>query len=58
MKYLIFLTVIIPIAFFLVWGIKSIFKGYEDDNKIEECIEDIIEHQTDIDIDLTPDPET
>lgn len=49
---------IIPIAFFLVWGIKSIFKGYEDDNKIEECIEDIIEHQTGIDIDLTPDPET
>ena len=28
--------------------------GLKDDNVIEEAIEDVIEHQTGIDIDLTP----
>ena len=28
--------------------------GMEDDNPIEEAIEDVIEHQTGIEVDLTP----
>lgn len=30
------------------------YLGLEDDNQIEQAIEDVIEHQTGIEIDLTP----
>lgn len=39
---------------FCIWGIKKIWPGYTDDCKVEEAIEDIIEHETGIKTDLTP----
>jgi len=54
MKKLIVIAVIIPILLLSFWGIKKMFPGYEDDSAVEEIIEDIVEHHSDIDIDLTP----
>lgn len=54
MKKLIFIASLIPILMFCIWGIKKIWPGYTDDCKVEEAIEDIIEHETGIKTDLTP----
>jgi len=38
----------------IIWGLKSFWSGYADENVIEECIEEIIEHESGIKVDLTP----
>jgi len=55
MKKTIIIASLIPILIGLVFGIKSFWSGYVDDNPIEQTIEEIIEHESGIKVDLTPD---
>jgi len=54
MKKTIAIATLIPLLMGLVWGIKSFWTGYVNDNVIEQNIENIIEHETGIVVDLSP----
>ena len=54
MKKTIIIACLIPILMGLVWGLKSVWSGYVNDNPIEQAIEEIIEHNTGIVVDLSP----
>jgi hypothetical protein len=45
---------VLIIAMLVGLGVKTFWPSYPDDNCIEEAIEQLIQYETDVDIDMTP----